>query len=409
MSSSPSISTSAQRDSLPLGGLLALASAGFITILTEAMPAGLLPQMGEGLGVSPALVGQLVTLYALGSLLAAIPLTLLTRGWRRRPLLLLAIGGFALVNSVTALSSHYGLTLVARFFAGVFAGLLWALLAGYASRMVAPHLQGRAIAVAMLGAPLALSLGVPAGTFLGTAVGWRLSFAIMTGLTLVLLAWARWQLPDFAGERADKRLGLRQMLNLPGVRPVLWVTFTYVLAHNILYTYIAPLLVPAGVEADVDRVLLVFGLSAVLSIWLAGVLIDRWLRALLLISCALFGLIALALALWINVPAVIYIAVALWGLAFGGLPALLQTALAQSAGESADAAQSMLVTVWNLGIAGGGLAGGVLLQGWGVAAFPWAVVLLMLLAWAGALQTAAQASATCATRRSDADQGSVPH
>ena len=159
MSSSPSLTASAQRDSLPLGGLLALASAGFITILTEAMPAGLLPQMGEGLGVSPALVGQLVTLYALGSLLAAIPLTLLTRGWRRRPLLLLAIGGFALVNSVTALSSHYGLTLVARFFAGVFAGLLWALLAGYASRMVAPHLQGRAIAVAMLGAPLALSLG----------------------------------------------------------------------------------------------------------------------------------------------------------------------------------------------------------------------------------------------------------
>ncbi len=390
MSSSPSLTASAQRDSLPLGGLLALASAGFITILTEAMPAGLLPQVGEGLGVSPALVGQLVTVYALGSLLAAIPLTLLTRGLRRRPLLLMAIGGFALVNSVTALSSHYGLTLVARFFAGVFAGLLWALLAGYASRMVSPHLQGRAIAVAMLGAPLALSLGVPAGTFLGTAVGWRLSFAIMTGLTLVLLAWARWQLPDFAGERADKRLGLRQVLNLPGIRPVLWVTFTYVLAHNILYTYIAPLLVPAGIDADVDRVLLVFGLSAVLSIWLAGVLIDRWLRALLLISCALFGLIALALAFWINVPAVIYTAVALWGLAFGGLPALLQTALAQSAGESADAAQSMLVTVWNLGIAGGGLAGGVLLQGWGVSGFPWAVMLLMLLAWAGASQTAPQ-------------------
>ncbi|WPN21427.1 MFS transporter [Pseudomonas marginalis] len=377
-------------ETLPMAGLLALASAGFITILTEAMPAGLLPQMGEGLGVSPALVGQLVTLYALGSLLATIPLTLLTRGWRRRPLLLVAIGGFALVNSVTALSSHYGLTLVARFFAGVFAGLLWALLAGYASRMVAPHLQGRAIAVAMLGAPLALSLGVPAGTFLGAAVGWRLSFAIMTGLTLVLLIWARWQLPDFAGERAEKRLGLHQVLTLPGIRPVLWVTFTYVLAHNILYTYIAPLLVPAGIVTDIDRVLLVFGLAALLSIWLAGVLIDRWLRALLLISCALFGLIALALAFWIDLPAVIYVTVALWGLAFGGLPALLQTALAKSAGESADAPQSMLVTVWNLGIAGGGLAGGALLQGWGVGAFPWVVVLLMLLAITGALQAAPQ-------------------
>ena len=383
MNDSPSLTenpASVQPDALPLGGLLALACAGFITILTEAMPAGLLPQMSEGLGISPALAGQLVTVYALGSLLAAIPLTLLTRGWRRRPLLLLAIGGFALVNSMTALSSHYGLTLTARFFAGVFAGLLWALLAGYASRMVAPHLQGRAIAVAMVGAPLALSLGMPAGTFLGTTVGWRLSFAIMTGLTLVLLIWARLQLPDFPGERADKRLGLRQVLGLPGIRPVLWVTFTYVLAHNILYTYIAPLLAPAGIEADIDWVLLVFGLSALLGIWLVGLLIDRWLRPLVLISCSLFGLLALSLVFWIDSPTVIYSAVAVWGLAFGGLPALLQTALAKSAGESADAAQSMLVTVWNLGIAGGGLAGGLLLQSWGVVAFPWAVALLMLLA-----------------------------
>lgn len=370
------------KDALPLGGLLALACAGFITILTEAMPAGLLPQMSEGLQVSQALVGQLVTLYALGSLLAAIPLTLLTQGWRRRPLLLIAIGGFALVNSVTALSTHYGLTLVARFFAGVFAGLLWALLAGYASRMVAPRLQGRAIAVAMLGAPLALSLGVPAGTFLGTAVGWRLSFAIMTGLTLLLLVWARWQLPDFAGQAAQQRLGLRQVFNLPGIRPVLWVTFTYVLAHNILYTYIAPLLVPAGLEADIDRILLVFGLAALLSIWLTGVLIDQHLRRLLIISCVMFALAALALGVWMTSTDAVYASVALWGLAFGGLPALLQTALAKSAGDSADAAQSMLVTVWNLGIAGGGLAGGLLLQTSGVGVFPWAAGGLVLLALA---------------------------
>lgn len=377
--------TAPQDEPLPLAGLLALASAGFITILTEAMPAGLLPQMGVGLGVSQVLVGQLVTLYALGSLLAAIPLTLLTRGWRRRPLLLIAIGGFALVNSVTAFSSHYGLTLVARFFAGVFAGLLWALLAGYASRMVAPHLQGRAIAVAMLGAPLALSLGVPAGTLLGTLVGWRTSFAIMTGLTLVLMVWARWQLPDFAGEPASKRLGLHHVLALPGIRPVLWVTFTYVLAHNILYTYIAPLLVPAGIGSGIDRVLLVFGLAALLSLWLVGIWIDRHLRLMTFISCTMFAVAAVLLGLWLSSAIIIYVSVALWGLAFGGLPALLQTALAKSAGNSADAAQSMLVTVWNLGIAGGGLAGGLLLQRGGVVVFPWAVFGLMLLALSATL------------------------
>lgn len=367
---------------LPIAGLLALACAGFITILTEAMPAGLLPQMSNDLGVSQALVGQLVTLYALGSLLAAIPLTIATRGWRRRPLLMWAIGGFAVVNSITALSEIYWLTLVARLFAGVFAGLLWALLAGYASRMVAPHQQGRAIAVAMLGAPLALSLGVPAGTWLGTAVGWRASFAIMSGLTLLLLVWVRVQVPDFAGQRAEKRLGLSQVLALPGIRSVLCVTFTYVLAHNILYTYIAPFLVPAGLEGEVDRVLLVFGLAAVLGIWVIGLLIDRWLRELTLISCVMFALSALALAFWDTSPSVIYTSVALWGLAFGGVPALLQTALAKSAGDSADAAQSMLVTVWNLGIAGGGITGGMLLQGLGVVSFPWVIVGLLALAFA---------------------------
>ena len=94
--------------------------AAFVAILTdEALLAGLLPGIGRDLDVSEAAAGQLVTIYALGSLLAAIPLTTLTRGLRRRPLLLAAILGFLIANSVTALSPGYALTLVARFVAGV--------------------------------------------------------------------------------------------------------------------------------------------------------------------------------------------------------------------------------------------------------------------------------------------------
>jgi predicted MFS family arabinose efflux permease len=368
-----------RRERLPLAALLALATAGFITVMTEAMPAGLLPQMSSGLNVSQALIGQLVTLYALGSILAAIPLTIATRGWRRKPLLLAAIAGFAIANSITALSEWYWLTLIARFIAGIFAGLLWALLAGYASRMVAPHLQGRAITVAMLGAPLALSLGIPAGTLLGTLVGWRLSFAIMTGLTVALVIWVQWQVPDFAGERVGNRMPLRQVFTLPGVRSVLLVTLTYVVAHNLLYTYIAPFLQPSGLDANVDRVLLVFGLASVLSLWIVGSLIDRWLRELVLISAGLFMLSAIALGLWHDSPSVVYIATAAWGLAFGAMPSLLQTASAKTAKEAADTAQSMLVTLWNVGIAGGGLVGGLLLGNLGVGAFPWIVAGLLVL------------------------------
>ncbi len=189
----------------------------------------------------------------------------------------------------------------------------------------------------------------------------------------------RWQVPDFAGERAGKRLPLRQVFTLPGVRPVLFVTLSYVVAHNLLYTYIAPFLQPSGLANDIDRVLLAFGLASVLSLWIVGSLIDRWLRELVLISTALFMLSALTLAVWRDSAGLVYVAVVVWGLAFGAMPSLLQTASAKAAGAAADTAQSMLVTLWNLGIAGGGLAGGLLLDNPGVGAFPWIVAALLVL------------------------------
>lgn len=363
---------------LPVTSLLALALAGFVTILTEALPAGLLPQISAGLGVSEALAGQLVTIYAVGSLLAAIPLTAATQGVRRRPLLLTAIAGFLVANTVTTFSDSYVLTIVARFLAGVSAGLLWALLAGYAARMVPEHQKGRAIAIAMVGTPLALSLGVPAGTFLGNLVGWRTCFGIMSGLALVLMVWVRVKVPDFAGQAVGKRLSLGHVFAVAGVLPVLFVVLAFVLAHNILYTYIAPFLTAAGMAERTDLALLVFGVTSLLGIWIVGVLIDCHLRTLTLTSTALFGLAAMALGVAADAPAVIYVAVATWGLAFGGAATLFQTAIAKTAGDAADVAQSMLVTAWNMAIAGGGIIGGVLLDRLGVAAF--APALLVLLA-----------------------------
>jgi predicted MFS family arabinose efflux permease len=371
---------------LPWTGLLALAMAGFITILTEALPAGLMPQMSQGLGVSEALVGQLVTLYALGSLLAAIPLTLLTQGWRRRPLLMIAIGGFAVVNLVTALSTSYPLTLVARFCAGVFAGLVWALLAGYAARMVAPELKGRAIAVAMVGTPVALTIGIPAGTLLGTLAGWQASFVVMSVLTLALLVWVRIKVPDFPGQQATTRLSLKAVLQLPGVPAVLIATLGFVLAHNLLYTYIAPLLAPSGLDARIGMVLLLFGAAALAGITLIGALIDRWLRELTLLTSLLFIVACVVWALGASHGYTAYAMTLVWGLAFGGAATLLQTACAKAGERGADVAQAMLVTTWNLGIAGGGLMGGVLLHSQGVSSLPWVAALLLLVVWATVLQ-----------------------
>lgn len=381
----PSLSLCASSERLPIGALLALAMTGFICIVTETLPAGLLPLISDGLGISTSMAGQMVTAYALGSVLAVIPMTIATRGWRRRNVLLLTIVGFLLFNSITAWSTHYGVTLVARFFAGVAAGLAWSLLAGYARRMVAPHQQGKALALAMVGTPIALSLGVPLGTWLGGLVGWRTTFGLMSALTLGLIVWVLVKVPDYPPQPAHQRLSLGKVLTTPGVRPVLAVVISWMLAHNILYTYIAPFLAPAGLASRVDLVLLVFGVAALAGIWLTARLVEALLRKTVLVSLGTFAVICVVFGLLGSQPEMIYLGVAAWGLSFGGAATLLQTALADAAGDGADVALSLNVVAWNSAIAGSGVVGGVLLDRWGVGSFPWAMLVLviaaLLIAW----------------------------
>ncbi|MER5947602.1 MFS transporter [Streptomyces sp. NPDC001904] len=362
---------------LPLPALLALATAVFVTSLTETLPAGLLPAMSRSLGATESATGQTVTVYAAGTFLTAIPLTAATAGWNRGRLLLTAMAGFAVANTVTALSSSYALTMTARFVAGVAAGLAWALLAGYARRLAPPDLEGKAIAIAMAGIPVALSLGVPAGTFLGTTLGWRTAFLAMTGLTVVLLAWIRLTVPGHPGRERSARTPMRHALRAPGVPAVLTVTLVFVLAHTILYAYIATFLDDVGLGGSTDLILLVFGAASLLSIWAVGALVHRRLRGLTLAGTVLVAVAATLLALTGGSTVPVYVAAALWGLGWGGVPTLLQTAAGRAGGEQADAAQALLVTLWNVAMAGGGVAGGVLLHLGGPAALPWAVPLLL--------------------------------
>ncbi|MFC9324837.1 MFS transporter [Kitasatospora sp. NPDC057015] len=370
--------TGAGEPGLRLPALLALATAVFITSLTETLPAGLLPAMSAGLGVGESAAGQTVTVYAVGTALTAIPLSSATARWPRRRLLLAAMAGFAVANTVTAASASYPLTMAARFLAGVAAGLAWALLAGFARRLAPAHLQGRAVAVAMAGIPLALSVGVPAGTFLGRAAGWRTAFLVVSLLTVALLGWIAAAVPEHPGRPREGGAPMLRALRVPGVAPVLFVTFVLVLAHTVLYTFIAPLLDRIGLGGAADRVLLVFGAASLLSIWIVGSRINGRLRALTVAGVLLIAVAAAVLAALAGSPALVYAAVALWGLGWGGVPTLLQTAVAEAGGESADAAQAMLVTLWNVAMAGGGVAGGILLDLLGPRSLPWSVPVLLV-------------------------------
>ncbi|WP_306370807.1 MFS transporter [Nocardiopsis sp. CC223A] len=361
---------------MPWTALLALASVALLVVLTELVPAGLLPAMSADLGVDESTMGQAVTAYAAGTAFTVIPLAAATAGLRRRPLLLGTVALFAAANTVTALSSDHLLTLAARGAAGVAAGLAWAMLVGYARSLVPDRLQGRAIAVVLIGIPVALSLGVPAGAFLGQAVGWRTVFLTITAIAVALVVWILAAVPDRPGQPREERVPFARVFALPGLVPLLAVTLLLVTAHTVLYTYIAPVLADAGRGGGVDLVLLVFGAASVAGVWIVGVLIDRRLRALTVGAVLLIGAAALLLALVADLPGAALAAAALWGLGWGGVPTLLQTAVADVGGAAAVTAQSVYVTLWNVAMAGGGAVGGALLARAGAGALPWGVLVL---------------------------------
>ncbi|MER7564466.1 MFS transporter [Streptomyces sp. NPDC097941] len=365
---------------LPWSGLLALSTAAFTAVLTELLPAGLLPRMAPALGVPEARIGFLVTGYAAASFAAAIPLTALLRGLPRRRVLVGALLCFAVSNAVVALSSSYPLTFAARLVAGCAGGTLWAMLAGYAARMVPAARRGRAVAIVLAGITLALSLGVPAGTALAGAVGWRTAFGLLSGLAVLLVGWVRWRVPGFPGEARHARVPLVRVAALPGVPAVLSVTLFLLVGHQVMYTYIAPFAAHAGFGRT-GVVLLVFGAATVAGIWLTGLLVDRLPRPTLLGALGLCAAVMLVLGLAAGVPGVLLVSVAAWGVAFGGAPTLIQTALVDASGpERADAATSLQTTVYNAGIAMGSLTGGMVLEGLGAGALPWTALPLVLVA-----------------------------
>lgn len=341
----------------------------FVTLLSETLPAGLLLQMSDDLGISTSTAGQTVTVFAVGCLVGAIPLTSLTASLPRRAVVVGMLLGFVVVNTATALAPSLPILLATRFLAGLGAGMTWALIPSYARRLSPPHLAGRAIALTALGSTLALAVGVPAGTALGEVVGWRWTFGVLSVVALGLVVWVRLGTADVPGTPRSGSGGIPAALRVPGVRAIIVTTAAVIVAHNLLYTYVAPYLVDVGLGESLGQSLLVFGAGSIVGAILVGIFGDSHLRQL-----AVGGTAALVASLMllgtVREPVVMLVTVAVWGAVFGSIAPVLQTASARAAGASADAAQSVVVTVWNLAIALGGAVGGVGLAVAGAGALP---------------------------------------
>lgn len=374
----PSVGRHSSGHQLPWSALLAMAATAFIVIMTETLPAGLLLEISDGLVISEAAAGQLISAYALGAVLCAIPAIALTRGYRRKPILIVAVSGFVVANTLTAVAPDFAIALGARFVAGAFSGMVWGMLAGYARKISPPAVAGTALTVAMAGTPVAFALGTPLATFLGTVTGWRATFVVMSIAAVALIVWIISAVPDASGQNRTAQTPLRRVVLIPGVGSILAVVLGWFLAHNVLYTYISPIIEHLDVGIRVDVALAIFGVASLAGLGVTGVLVDRMLRPLVLSSLTIFAVSTAILATLGSNPIIFVVSVVLWGMSFGGAAPLLQTALADASGPDADVANSMLTTVANLAIFGGGALGGIALGASGPGFFPFAALVMIV-------------------------------
>lgn len=354
--------------------LLTLMAGVCLSVTTELLPTGVLPQMSRDLDVSEGTLGVLVTAYALMVALFAAPLAMATSRFPRRTLLLSTLLGYTASNLVMVFSTAYPLALAARLVGGVMHGLFWGMLGGYVSRLVAPDRVGRALTITSAGGVGATLLAVPAGTAAATVIGWRGAFALLAGLGLLVTAIAWRTLPNLpglvraAGEAPTRMLAV---LRTPGLLGLIATTVTVILGHFSFYTYIAPFLLRSGVaEENIGLALLVYGGMGAVGLLAAGAVIDRHLRASMVASAVVLFACFVMLSLGVGGTALAVLLAGGTGVVLGCLPIFMQAAVLRLAPRTPDPASALNASAFNIGIGGGALLGGVVVDHLGAGVLP---------------------------------------
>ncbi|QKG21797.1 Cmx/CmrA family chloramphenicol efflux MFS transporter [Actinomadura verrucosospora] len=332
---------------------------------SEMMLAGLLPQMSADLGVSVPDAGLLISAFAVGMLVGAPVLAVLTLRWPHRRALLAFLAVFVAAHVAGALTPGYGVLFATRVVgAFVYAGF-WAVAAATAIGLVPASARGRAMGIVAGGLTLATIAGLPLGTLLGQHLGWRSAFWAVAALSAAAMAAVAATVKNGtrAGEAPRVRDELRAM-----ARPRLWLSFaTTALATGALlvtFSYLGAMLEDAtGIpERWVPGVLALYGAGSLIGITLGGRLADA--RAVPLLYAGITGLVAVsaALALTLGSPAPAIVLVFLLGaFGFATNPALTSRVFAMTDGSPTLVAATN-TSAFNVGITAGPWLGGLALD-----------------------------------------------
>ncbi|MFI6709494.1 MFS transporter [Nonomuraea sp. NPDC050478] len=368
--------------------LAALTFTMFTFATDDYVIAGVLPALSRDLGVSEAVGGQLVTGFSLAFALTAPVASVVTASWPRRGLMTGALLLFVVANGAAALVTSYPVLMGLRVLAAVAAAAVVPAAYAITASQAPAGRQGRYLALAMGGLTGSLMLGVPIGTWVGGAFGWRATFVLAALLGLVSLVAVRRTLPNVAPEPAEGSLRDRLApLARPQVVAGLLGIVAIVLGSMMVMTYLAPFLreLAGAGPVEVGWVFVLAGAAGFAGGQLGGRAGDRWGadRALIAGICGFGAVMAAFTVVWGLRPLALLALLpllVLWAGVSWWIPPPAQVRLLALAGPAGPQALALNSSAVYVGVSGGGALGGVVLEWHGPGLLPAAAAVVEVVA-----------------------------
>ncbi|MEV0759012.1 MFS transporter [Nocardia sp. NPDC050435] len=332
----------------------------FTLVSAEFLPPGVLTAMAADLGVREGVVGLSVSATAFTALLAALGLSSVFPRLDRRTLLMALTIGAAVSNLVVALAPNIVLLLLARLLLGAAVGGYWSMALVIATRLVPADRLGKAMMLVNAGTTVATVAGVPLGVLLSQFAGWRVVFVVAAALTVVAAIAVRLTLPPIPPAPGVGWSAMGGALRAPGVALGLLSVVAVIGGHFAGYTYIRPALAEllgAGPGA-IPILLALFGVGGLVGNFVIGSLADRRLELLLVLVPAVIAVSIAAIIASAHLAALAYVAVILWGGAFGGILNVVQVWISRVLPDRVEAGSGLLVAGFQLAIILGSAVGG---------------------------------------------------
>lgn len=348
--------------------VIILALSAFIFNTTEFIPIALLTDIGTSFGMTASQTGIMMTVYAWIVAVLSLPMMLATATIERKKLLLILFGLFAIGHIVSYLATSFTMLLVSRAIVAITHAVFWSITASLVVRLAPIGKETQALGLLSTGSALATVLGLPLGRVLGQVFDWRTSFGMIGVIGLVIMLLLAYLLPRLPAQNTGNLSSLPDIIkNKPLIGVYLMVVLT-VTAHFTAYSYIEPFVLGiTDFGADfATMVLLIFGAAGIV----ASVLFGRYYEKLgdRFIAIAFGGmLVALAaLAPMSQIQTVWTVLIFMWGVSLTALALSLQIRVLKLAPKATDVAMSIFSGIFNIGIGGGAMVGGLVISGFGL-------------------------------------------